>query len=68
MEATCIKECDNTFEANMFKSKLEDAGIYCFLQNENNSNIIPNAFFNKVKVMVKTYEIQLANQILKSED
>ena len=41
MALICIKTCDRIFEANLIKTRLIDAGIDCFLTNENFTSLYP---------------------------
>jgi hypothetical protein len=41
MKIIRVKRFENSFEANLYKSKLESAGIECFLTNENLTDLVP---------------------------
>lgn len=59
---------DNSLTANILKSKLENEGIPCFLNNENFTNIMPlyfNMLGSGVRVMVPTDQIERARKIAK---
>lgn len=60
-----IKHCQDYIEANIYKSKLEDAGITCFLENEL-ANFTPyNSFMNQgVKLVENEKDVQEALEIL----
>ena len=57
---------DNSLTANMLKTKLENEGIPCFLNNENFTNMMPH-YFNMlgsgVKVLVPTDQLEKAREI-----
>lgn len=58
---------DNSLTANMLKSKLENEGIPCFLNNENFTNIMPHYFSmlgSGVKVLVPTDQLEKAKEML----
>jgi hypothetical protein len=59
---------DNSLTANMLKSKLENEGIPCFLNNENFTNMMPlyfNMLGSGVRVMVPTDQLERAKEIAK---
>ena len=59
--------CPNPIDANLIKAGLEDAGIICFLDNENFSSLIPLYFNSKgmgVRVMVAEEDYEEAMKFI----
>src|SRR5688572_24240185 len=58
---------DNSYEANFLKEDLDQAGIPCFLTNENITNLIPSTFGllgSGIQVMVAEEELGKAKEVL----
>ncbi len=59
--------CDNSFEANLIKGRLENEGIESFLTNENITTLMPhlNTLFNSgAQVMIFEKDLERAREIL----
>lgn len=63
------KSFDDSFTANLVKSKLESEGIECFLTNENITTLVPN-YTNmlnmRICIMIKESDIEKAIPIINS--
>ena len=44
MKTTILKTCETSWEAHLIKAKLLDAGIPCFVANENSSALMPHFY------------------------
>lgn len=58
-----IAEFKNVVEANIARGKLEAAGIYCILENEQTSSLWPGQFV-EVKLKVFREDVERAREIL----
>ena len=59
--------CENSFEANMVKGRLESAELQCFLTNENISSLLPQyhrMLGAGVQVMIKAEDYNKAVEVL----
>ncbi|MBM2817155.1 MAG: hypothetical protein HW421_3917 [Ignavibacteria bacterium] len=65
MELITIKTFENSFEANLLKSRLEDEGIECFLFDENTVSIMPfyNVAVGGIKLKINEADIDKARDI-----
>jgi len=59
--------CDSPIEASIIKGRLDNEGIYCFITNENFSNLMPQ--FNRIlnsgaQIMIDESDYQKAVDIL----
>ncbi len=62
---------DNSIEANLAKDKLMNAGIPCFLANENVTTLLPNLNFihgGGIHLMVNQEEYAAAERVLTTDD
>lgn len=66
MKLVSIKTFDNTSEAHIYKSKLENEGILCFLKDENSVSINPfnNIALGGIKLQVPEDAVDNALNIL----
>ncbi|MFZ4401398.1 MAG: DUF2007 domain-containing protein [Bacteroidales bacterium] len=69
MNTTILTTCNNSFEANLIKGKLENNGIRCFLINENFSNLMP--YFNGmmgagVQIIIEDTDMEKAQDLILS--
>ncbi len=60
--------CESAIEANIIKGRLENEGIFCFVANENFSNLMPN--YNRVldsgaQIIINQADYQKASELLK---
>jgi DNA-directed RNA polymerase subunit RPC12/RpoP len=67
MNTTVLTTCNNSFEANLIKGKLENNGISCFLANENISTLMP--YFNGmlgagVQIIIEDSDLEKAQEII----
>ena len=71
MALKLLTTCDSVLSANLLKTKLESEGIYCFLNHENFSNLMPH-FYNMlgsgVQVMVSSDQLEQAQRIAQLDD
>lgn len=71
MSTKLLLTCNNSIEANLIKTKLDDSEIFCFLTNENFSSIMPQYFQmlgSGVRVMVNEEDFNDAVEILGLND
>ena len=73
MDSVILTTCDNTFEAHLIRHQLENAGISCFLANENFANLMPHyyrIFGSGVQVYVNQNDLERAHELIadKSDD
>ncbi len=68
MKIITIKTFDDPIKANLFLSKLENEGIYCFLEDENMVTIDPFASnaIGGIKLKIEESDYIQANNLLKS--
>lgn len=61
--------CNDSFEANLIKARLEDAGIPCFLTNENFSSLYPMfpPAWKEIQVMLREEDLDKALVILEEK-
>lgn len=59
-----LQEFDNTTKAEIAKSMLDSAGIYCVLHGEYMSSIYATGAF-PVRLMVKAEDVEEANSLLR---
>jgi hypothetical protein len=67
MSTRVLASFNNDIEANIIKCKLEDAGIMCFLANENFSNIMPHYSYmmgGGINLVVNKHDYDRAYKIL----
>jgi len=67
MNTIVLTTCNNSFEANLIKGKLENNGISCFLANENISNLMP--YFNGmmgagVQIIIEDSDLEKAQELI----
>jgi len=67
MKTITLLTCDNIQEAYILKGRLENEGIYCFIKNENYSNLKPN--FNNVygygpQLVINEKDLEKSRKIL----
>jgi hypothetical protein len=69
MKTIKLMNCNDSFEANLIKAKLEDAGIPCFLTNENFSSLYPlfPPAWKEIQVMIREEDLEKAIEILKNK-
>jgi predicted RNA-binding Zn-ribbon protein involved in translation (DUF1610 family) len=70
MEMVTVKTFDNYFSANILLSRLQEAGIHCFLKDEYTVTIDPilsNAI-GGIKLVVNKNDVELVQSILKELD
>jgi hypothetical protein len=61
----------NSYEANFLKDDLDDAGIACFLTNENLTNLFPTTIGLDswgIQVMVPEDALEKAKEVLRNRD
>ena len=71
MSLSELATIDNSLTANVLKTKLENEGIPCFLNNENFANMMPfyyNMLGSGVRVMVPTDQLECAREIAKIDN
>jgi len=59
--------CQEAFEANIYKTKLESESIECFLTNENSATLLPHHFLMGdagVKIFINEVDLDRAKQVL----
>jgi len=67
MAIICFKTCNDTFEANLIKTRLIDSGIDCFLTNENFTSLLPgyNGMVGAgIQIMIDDKDVDKANALL----
>ena len=67
MNTKRLTTCDNIIEANIIKGKLNDAGIYAFISNENMNSLIPSYQLiedGRIGVIIDKNDWEEANQII----
>lgn len=66
MKLISIKTFDNTSEAHIYKSKLENEGILCFLKDENSVSVNPfnNIALGGIKLQVPEDAVDTALNVL----
>ncbi len=66
MQTTIIKTFDNYFSANIIYTKLLDAGIKCYLKDENTATIYPifNNSIGGIKLLVHISDADEATDLL----
>ena len=66
MELITIKTFDNTSEAHIYKSKLENEGILCFLKDENIVSVNPfhNLAIGGIKLQVPEDKVDASLNVL----
>jgi DNA-directed RNA polymerase subunit RPC12/RpoP len=65
-----LTTCEDSFEANLLKNKLEQEGIVCFLTNENFTNLLPNfvgLLGTGVHVMVEERDYERAVKLIEND-
>jgi predicted RNA-binding Zn-ribbon protein involved in translation (DUF1610 family) len=70
MKTTLLTACHNAAEAHLIKGKLLNAGIDCFLTNENMTTLAPhhNQYLNAgVRIMVKEEDLNKARELIKEK-
>ncbi|MHC1780416.1 MAG: DUF2007 domain-containing protein [Bacteroidales bacterium] len=63
MEIVRLTSCSTSFDANIIKSKLGDAGVECFITNENFSTIYP-FLTSGIDIMVNEADLERAKEII----
>lgn len=63
MKLLTVKVFDNAIEAHIWKSKLEEEGILCFLFDENIVNIYHTNLVGGVKLKIREQDIEQAKQV-----
>ncbi|OFY11149.1 MAG: hypothetical protein A2W93_09010 [Bacteroidetes bacterium GWF2_43_63] len=67
MSVIRIKTCSDSFEANIMLGKMKQAGIECFLTNENFSTLMPRytgVMDSGVHIMIDEKDTEVALEIL----
>lgn len=67
MHSIILTTCNNSFEANLIKGKLENNGIRCFLTNEHFSELMPhyNGLMGAgVQVMIDENDLEKAQALI----
>ncbi|UAY52001.1 putative signal transducing protein [Ferruginibacter albus] len=70
MELIVLKSFDNYFTANIYLTKLQDAGVECYLKDEYTVTIDPilsNAI-GGIKLVVKSEDLEEASTLIKQFD
>lgn len=69
MKIIKLMSCNDSFEANLIKARLEDAGIPCFLTNENFSSLYPMfpPAWKEIQVMLREEDLDKALVILEEK-
>ena len=67
MEPVVLISCQDSIEANILKGALENAGIECFLSEDNPSSIFPSTMGNldgTVAIYVDEQDLAEAQQVI----
>jgi hypothetical protein len=70
MKTIRLITCNDSFEANLIKDKLEDEGIECFLTNENFTSLFPNyngILGSGIQVMIDEKDLERATEIIQDK-
>lgn len=71
MKTILLKTYENSFEANLLKTRLENEDIDCFLTNENTANLLPHHFIDSnsgIQIFIDENDRDKALVILKKVD
>jgi hypothetical protein len=67
MEPVVLISCPDSIEANILKGALENAGIECFLSEDNHSPVFPTnsgTFDGSIQIYVDEQDLAKAQQII----
>ncbi len=70
MKTIRLLACDNLTEAYLIKARLNNAGIECFLTNQNFTNLMPiynNMLGSGIQVVINENDLTAARELLKDK-